>query len=314
MNRCPLTYELCDPSDRYSSKGLKLLSRNLKTLLSFPFTPEEQIKAALEIGGKLSIQGVQPKLSVVLNTSKGTFEIVEKGGKYIVKPPQQLYRELPENEDLTMRLAASVGIEVPLHGLMYNIDGSLSYFIKRFDRLPAGQKVAVEDFSQLMGFSRETKYSSSIEQVIGVIQKYCSFPQIEKIKLWRLVVFCFLTGNEDLHLKNLSLITRDDKVELSPAYDLLNSTIVRSKVEEEMALPIQGKKSGLKRLHLFDYLGKERMGIETRLLEKEFSKFERNIEKWHELISKSFLSEEMKLKYRALLNTRLLKLKPNDQE
>lgn len=308
MNRCPLTYEMCE-DQKYSQKGLKALSRNLKRLNDFPFTPEEQIKAALEIGGKLSIQGVQPKLSVVLNVAKNGFEIVEKGGTYIVKPPQQLYKELPENEDLSMKLASKVGIEVPLHGMMYNIDGSLSYFIKRFDRLSAGQKIAVEDFSQLMGFSRETKYSSSMEQVIGVINQYCSFPHLEKIKLWRLVIFCFLIGNEDLHLKNLSLISRNDKVELSPAYDLLNSTITRAKVEEEMALPIQGKKSHFKRAHLVDYFGKERLGLDLFLLEKELSKFETALDTWIELISKSFLSSEMKQKYVSLIKNRLTRLK-----
>ncbi|MFN3841565.1 MAG: HipA domain-containing protein, partial [Cyclobacteriaceae bacterium] len=92
---------------------------------------------------KMSIQGVQPKLSVKLNIGKGIFEVTDTGGTFIIKPPQDYYPELPENEDLTMRLARVMGIEVPLHGMIYAVDGNRSYFIKRFDRLARGKKAAV---------------------------------------------------------------------------------------------------------------------------------------------------------------------------
>lgn len=130
------------------------------------------------------------------------FEIVELGGTFILKPPHPIYDELPQNEDVTMRLAKSVGIEVPFHGMIYNIDDSLTYLIKRFDRLPRGHKVATEDFSQLMGHSRDTKYESSMEKLIPVIEKHCTFPLLEKMKLFRRTLFNFLVGNEDMHLKN----------------------------------------------------------------------------------------------------------------
>ncbi len=242
MNRCPITYELCD-DQKYSQKGLKLLSKSLKNLRDFPYTPKEQIQLAVQLASKLSIQGVQPKLSAILNLKEEKFEIVEKGGIFIIKPPQIHYEEVPQNEDLSMRLAKSVGIEVPLHGMIYNIDGSFSYFIKRFDR-SRRQKIAVEDFSQLLGYSRETKYESSMEKIIAVIEKHCTFPVIEKLKLFRLVIFNFLIGNEDMHLKNFTIIRPENKVELSPAYDLLNTTIIM-KATEEIALPIEEKKANL---------------------------------------------------------------------
>lgn len=167
MNRCPITYELCG-DQKYTLKALKLLSKSLNSLKDFPYSAEEQVLLASQMASKLSIQGVQPKLSVNLNVKKEQFEIVEKGGRFIIKPPHHIYKEVPENEDLTMKLAKIVGLEVPLHGLVYNSDGSLSYFIKRFDR-SRSRKIAVEDFSQLLQSDRETKYDSSIEKVISVI-------------------------------------------------------------------------------------------------------------------------------------------------
>ena len=133
MNRCPITYEECGDS-KYSDRGLKRLSRNLTYLSDLPYSAEEQIKEAAARADKMSIQGVQPKLSAVLSPKKSGFEIVDRGGRYILKPQVPAYFQVPENEDLTMRLAANIGIEVPLHGLVYSKDGSMTYFVMRFDR------------------------------------------------------------------------------------------------------------------------------------------------------------------------------------
>lgn len=302
MNRCPITYELCG-NEKYSQSGLRLLSKNLKNLHNFPFTPKEQIQLAAQLASKLSIQGVQPKLSVQLNVSKEHFEIVENGGTFILKPPHHLYDELPQNEDLTMKLAEKVGIETPIHGMIYNIDDSLSYFIKRFDRIPQGHKIGVEDFSQILGCSRETKYESSMEKVISVIEKHCTFPVVEKMKLFRLVIFNFLVGNEDMHLKNFTLIRREDKVELSPAYDLVNTTIVLNS-KEEIALPVRGKKSRLTRSDFIDYFGKERLRLPEASLNQELLKFEAMLDEWQELLNRSFLSEKARDLYKQLIHTR----------
>ena len=308
MNRCPITYELSEVQ-QYSKKGLKLLSRNLKNLKAFPFTPKEQVQLAAQHATKLSIQGVQPKLSVVLNVAKECFQIVDKRGRFILKPPHQVYDELPQNEDLTMKLAALSGIEVPFHGMIYNIDGSLTYFIKRFDRLALNQKVGVEDFSQLLGFSRETKYESSMEKVSSVIEKHCTFPIVEKLKLFRLVIFNFLVGNEDMHLKNFTLIRRENKVELSPAYDLLNTTIALQQANEEVALPIRGRKSNLAHADLVDYYGIERLGLTATVLKRELLKFEQAMNGWKELIANSFLSEKSRNRYQELVDSRWRRVK-----
>lgn len=306
MNRCPITYENCGDS-RYSQDGLKLLSKRLTNLKDFPYTSKEQIQLSGQMVEKISIQGVQPKLSVVLNVAEEVFEIVEKNGTFIFKPPHHLYEEVPQNEDLTMKLATVVGIKVPLHGMVYNKDGSLTYFIKRFDRLSKNQKVAVEDFSQLLGYSRDTKYDSSMEKMIPIIEKHCTFPLNEKLRLFRLVLFNFLTGNEDMHNKNFSLIRRKDTVELSFAYDLLNTSLI-TKTKEEMALPLRGKKSNLKRTDFVEYFGIERLGLPEVMIERELKNFKKSLNKWDEWINRSFLSLDMRQRYRKLIRDRWLRL------
>lgn len=176
MYKCPITYEWSECP--YSPKGMRILSSRLKNLKPFSYTSKEQVQKALEMVEKLSIQGVQPKLILDLDIAKEQLIVVEKRGSFILKPPHANYRELPENEDLTMKLAAVVGISVPPHGLIYNIDGTLSYLIKRFDRPDKKTKLRVEDFSQLSGHSRDTKYDSSMEKVVGIIQQYCTFPLV----------------------------------------------------------------------------------------------------------------------------------------
>ncbi len=306
MNKCPITYEVCE-GHKYSSKGLKLFSSRLKELHDFPFTAKEQRELALKQASKISIQGIQPKLSVKLNIHKGEFELVEQGGIFIFKPPHHIFDELPQNEDLTMRLAKTVGLEVPLHGMIYNLDGSLTYFIRRFDRLTKGRKLAVEDFSQLMGFSRDTKYESSMEALIPVIEKHCTFPLLEKLKLFRIIIFNFLTGNEDAHLKNFSLIRREGKVELSPVYDLVNSTIILH-TQEEIALPLRGKKRKLDYLDLFDYFGIQRLGLSVKILSEEVERFQQVLPTWEGLITKSFLSMHSIDKYCQLVQQRQARL------
>lgn len=304
MKRCPITYGICDDM-LYSKEGLKLLSPNLKSLAKLDFSAEELRAEAMHRASKMSIQGVQPKLSAVLNASSGKFEIVDKGGKYILKPQHHIFPELPQNEDLTMRLAASVGIEVPFHGLIYSKDDSLTYFIRRFDRKGHNDKIAVEDFAQLAGMSRETKYNYSMEKLIRLIDEYCTFPAIEKVKLFKLVIFNFLIGNEDMHLKNYSIVIRNGKVELSPAYDLLNSTIVLRSDAEEIALTLNGKKSNLTREILIDYLGRQRCNLTDRIIDKTITAIQEKLPFWFDQLKDSFLSDDMKMKYEALLRKRI---------
>jgi serine/threonine-protein kinase HipA len=303
MNICPITYQPCGDK-KYSDNGLKLLSRNLTQLKDLPLTQEEQLREAAIRADKMSIQGVQPKLSAKLNVKDEVFDIVDRDGEYILKPQNNFYPELPENESLTMKLAELIGVEVPLSGMIYSSDGKFTYFIKRFDRYGRNKKLSLEDFAQLAGKSRETKYDYSMEKLITLIDTFCTFPAIEKVKLFRLSIFNFLIGNEDMHLKNFSLITRDNKVELSPAYDLLNTTIVVPKSQEEIALPLAGKKRNLSAKILIDYFAKERLKLNPTIISQVFNRINTEWNNWEKLIKISFLSNEMKEKYFELMKKR----------
>ncbi len=306
MNKCPITYEPCGEAS-YSTKGVRLLSPQLRGLKVLRFTALELRQQAAARAGKMSIQGVQPKLSARLKIKNKQFEIVDLRGNYILKPPSDSYPQVPENEDLSMKLAHIVGIEVPIHGLVYAKDGSFTYFIKRFDRYGRNKKYALEDFAQLTGSHRDTKYKWSMEKLLPVIEQHCSFPALEKLKLFRRVIFCFLTGNEDMHLKNFSLITRENITTLSPAYDLLNSTLLTS-TQEELALPLHGKKSKLKAEDFIDYYAKSRMGLNKGSIQKVLNVFIRQETSIKQLIHRSFLSTDLQERYLSIFTERMKRL------
>lgn len=300
MHRCPITYEPCE--NRYSDRGLKLLSPKLEELKDFPYGLSQQLELAIQYSDKLSFSGVQPKLNARLNLESETFEAVRSRGTFILKLPHAMFEELPQNEDLTMRLAAHAKIEVPLHGMIYAVDRSLIYFIKRFDRI-GKNKLPVEDFGQLAGLPKEAKYDFSMEKLVPIIDEFCTFKMQEKAKLFRLTLFNFLVGNEDMHVKNFSVIREKDVTRLSPAYDLVNSTIViRSK--EEIGLPLNGKKSKLKRNDFLEYFGKEKLSLPDSLIHEIVSDFHHCLSPWQKLISNSFLSIEKKTSYLKILDER----------
>jgi len=306
MNRCPITYELT--GNKYSKAGLKLLSPKLTDLQDLAYTSEEQIREAANRAAKISIQGVQPKLSARLNLKLGIFEFVDLRGEFILKPQNPMFRQLPENEDLSLKMAKKCGIEVPIHGLIFSKDKKLTYFIKRFDRKGRNKKIAVEDFSQLSGETRETKYNSSMEKVVNIIDKYCTFPAIEKIKLFRRTLFNFLIGNEDMHLKNFSLISRNDKIELAPAHDFLSTTIALNLSQDEIALPLSRKKSNLSKKLFIEYFGNEKLCLNEKTINNVLISIHEAISSWYGLIEDSFLSTDLKSKYNDLLEERIKRI------
>lgn len=307
MMRCPITYEELS-SGRYSKTGLHRLNPALHDLRLFPFDRKAQLQEARKRMSKMSIAGLQPKLSAQLSIKDQVFQPVNKHGSFILKPQHPIYEEVPQNEDLTMRMAKICKIDIPLHGLIYAKDNSMLYFIRRFDRTGISGKIHVEDFAQVAGKTRETKYDYSMEKLVFLIEDHCTFPMIEKLKLFRRILFCWLCGNEDMHLKNFSLIHREEKIELSPAYDLVNTSIAVEDVEEEMALPLQGKKSNVTRSLLFEYFGRERLGLNERVLSRTESEFKNAFPEWQRLIEISFLSNEKKEAYLELVEARKQRL------
>jgi serine/threonine-protein kinase HipA len=307
MSCCPITYEELLKGERYSSKGLKILSKTLTELDLLPFTQEMLRKEARNQINKISIQGIQPKISARLNSKKHCFELVESQGTFILKPQTVDYPEAPENEDLSMKLAKEAGVLTPVHGLIYAEDNKLVYCIKRFDRVK-NQKISVEDFAQLAGMNRDTKYSYSMEKLIKIIEIYTTFPKIEKADLFLRVMVNFIIGNEDMHLKNYSLITYQNRVTLAPAYDFINSTLALGSAREEIALPLHGKKRNLKKKDLIDYFATEQLSLPTKIIDQQLQKIMDAQEKWADLIHSSFLSKSLKSKYAAIVQERMQRL------
>jgi serine/threonine-protein kinase HipA len=233
---------------------------------------------------------------------------VDRGGRFILKPNPLAYEEVPANEALTMRMAAEVGIEVPVHGLLRAKDDSWVYFVKRYDREGRSGKVHVEDFTQLSGATRVTKYDSSLERVVQLVEQFCTFPAIEKPKLAKRLLFCFLTGNEDMHLKNFSIWIQDSVVSLTPAYDLLNSTLVLENAKEESALPLQGKKRKLTKELWLDYFCKDRLKLTPGQIDKVVKDLQKAMPAFDRLIGQSFLSEDRQAGYRTILHARAKRL------
>lgn len=258
----------------------------------------------------VAVTGVQPKLSLDLekvdaHTSRLT--VVGLWGSYILKPPTDHFESLPENEDLTMKLATLCGIKTAEHTLIRLQSGKLAYLTKRFDR-QKDKKIHIEDLCQLTETLTEHKYRGSIEKVGKTIRTYATNKGLDALALFELVVFCFITGNADMHLKNFSLIRSEDgEVALSPAYDLVSTKLAMPEDLEESALTINGKKNRLKRAD-FDELA-TKLGIPAKSCERVYAKFVKKQTALLGLIEQSFLSDEMKEEYIALLVGNIEKLK-----
>ena len=229
--------------------------------------------------------------------------IVGLWGDFIFKPQTDAYPELPENEDLTMHLAEAARIKVVPHSLIHLADGSLGYITRRIDRTKKGEKIDMEDMCQLTLHPTEYKYKSSCEQIAKAIAAYSSTPRLDLVNFMQVLLFSFVTGNNDMHLKNFSLYRPKALYQLSPAYDLLNVAIANPKDKEEMALPINGKKAQIK---LADFLkASDTMGIEQRVTLGLINGLRNAMPAWIDLINNSFLSDEMKQNYLDLISRRM---------
>lgn len=260
------------------------------------------------IRSQTSLTGVQPKLSLNLSKHDGSnrLTIVGLWGNYIFKPQTANYLQLPENEDLTMYLAEAVKINVVPHCLIRLADGSLGYITKRIDRTKKGEKIDMEDMCQLTLHPTEYKYKGSYEQIAKVIMKYSDMPRLDLANYMQLLLFCFITGNNDMHLKNFSLYRPFEGYQLAPTYDLVNTSIANPNETEELALPLSGRKT---KLHLANFLqAAATMGIEENVVRHLTDNMSKALPKWMQLINDSFLDETMKEKYRQTIETRLARL------
>lgn len=255
----------------------------------------------------VALTGIQPKLSLNLEKQRGQltrFTIVGLHGDYILKPPSEEFAELPENEDLTMHLAQKVQIKTAMHTLIRLPSENLAYLTKRFDR-KEGKKIAVEDFCQLSESLTEHKYRGSVEKVGKLTRRLTANKGFESQRLFELVLFSYLTGNADMHLKNFSLIENTHgEYELAPAYDLLSTALVLPDDKEESALTINGKKNRLT-INDFDALAKS-LSINEKSLRSIYTRFGQVLPDWKRCIRQSFLTDEMQQKYIDLISEKFL--------
>ncbi len=306
--RCPISYKILGEHDqRYSKAGLRTLHPRLENLQVLPFSPQSLLQEAARRASRMSIQGVQSKLSAVLETSKRRIQIVDTGGRLILKPPSPSYPNIPENEDLTLKMATAFGLEAPDHGLLWAQDQSLVFWIRRFDRFGQKGRRHVEDFAQLAGERRDTKYAFSVERLIGLIERFCTVPQVEKARFFERFLFNWVVGNDDMHLKNYSIWHDGTLFRMAPCYDLLSTTLVLNSTTES-ALPLDGRDKYFSRSLLLDYLAAQRCGLTTRVIEKVLGNLVRSSHRWHQLMQESFLPPTTQEKYWALIQSRLQRL------
>ncbi len=253
----------------------------------------------------VSVPGVQAKLSLsLINEARGKHSrltvVGALGGNYIFKPPNENFPEMPQNEHVSMRIAEALGIKVVPSSLIRLQSGELSYITKRIDRTVDGRKIHMIDMFQIT--EAYDKYKSSMEKIGKALNAYSDNTLLDKLYFFELTIFSFLGGNNDMHLKNFSMIKTNYGWSLSPAYDLLNVTILNPEDKEELALTIEGKKKKLKFEH-FNQLGKT-LGLSSKQINGVFNRFQNNKESVFSIIDQSFLSEDMKSRYKEIMNER----------
>ena len=267
--------------------------------------------ATTVVSSHIAVTGVQPKLSLSLihdtlqKANRKRLTVVGAlGGNFILKPPTVHYPELPANEHLTMKMASLFGIETVPCSLIRLGSGELAYITKRIDRTDEGSKIHMLDMFQIT--DAVDKYKGSMERVGKAIAEYSSNTLLDKLRYFEVVLFCYLTGNNDMHLKNFSLFQQLDHWALSPAYDLLNVSLANPKDTEEMALTIEGKKRRLSR-KMFERFGLG-LGLNSKQIEGVFVRFQKQIPAALDLCERAFLSQESKEGYLEIFRLRCAKL------
>ena len=281
--------------------------RCLRALFGVPRLPRVDFElrnlhsVGLELAGKVALSGVQRKVAVALDAEGRALVPAPVGSRYVLKPQANAFPHVPENEHLTMRLAARCGLEIPACSLLRLADGSLAYVVRRFDRADDGRKLQVEDFNQLAEQPTKDRYERSAELCARLLKRHASEPVIEAVKLFRQMAFSWAVGNGDLHLKNLSLMTgADGRVRLSPAYDLLDSEIILG--ADDLALSVGGKKRNLTARSWREYGAY--CGLPEKVVRKELQRLSEHLRASLPVVERSLLPEELRALYADGLSSR----------
>lgn len=309
MSKCLFCYQALKENeiDFHPKCSKKIFGTTTAPLLNYTLD-EMEILAKEIIETSISVPGVQPKLSLwfiketLADGTKGRLTVLEAlGGHYILKPQNTTFPEMPENEHLTMKLAELLGIQTVVSSLIRLKSGEFSYITKRIDRTTKGEKIHMLDMFQIT--EAFDKYRSSMEKVGKAVIEHSSNTLLDVLRLYEVIVFSYITGNNDMHLKNFSLILKGENWGFAPAYDLLNVQLHLPEDKEETALTIGGKKSRLTKSD-FIILG-VKFGLSEKQIESVFQRFVKAEKKMLLFITQSFLSEANRIKYKDLLTQRL---------
>lgn len=309
MDRCLCCYKPLKPGDvdfhRACSK--RMFGTSVPPPLSY--TRKEIRKLAqVVIEKSVTVTGVQAKLSMDLEKDEhGNLQrltIVGVLGRYILKPQTEHFVALPEVEDLTMHLAEIAHIDTVPHSLIRFADGELNYITKRIDRTDDGRKIAMEDFCQLAGLLTEQKYQGSYEYLASLVKQYSDVSGLDLTIFWEQVIFSWIVGNADMHMKNFSLIMDGKgKYRLAPTYDQVSIALVMPEDTEELALPLQGFKT---KLMSFDFIyAMTDSGLDAGVAEKLLLRFQKYRQRWFECIDVSFIKENQKTLFKDIIANRL---------
>lgn len=308
--RCLFCYQELHEGEQHYHAACAKRFFGVPVVPSMPYSQADIHELAKQVvRSHTTVTGVQAKLSMDIQRTNQTsrLTIMDRGGKYILKPQTSQYPYIPEIEDLTMHLAQVLKIDVVHHALLRFDDGSFCYLTKRVDRDKKGGKIAMEDMCQLTEHLTERKYKGSYEQIAKAIRKYSAVPGLDLTKYWTIVLFSWIVGNSDMHLKNFSLYAPNgvDYV-LSPAYDLVNTLLVIPEDTEELALTLNGKKRKLTRQDFEQAMLSS--GLHEKAVSNIFDKFLRLYSEWEAIIHSSFLPEDMQTAYWQLIVQRIQQL------
>lgn len=296
----------CQPLENglYHEKcSMELFGRKEPPTLQYTLDDLHEL-ARRSIINNISVTGVQPKLSLDLSdVQSGKLTFVGLLGDYILKPQSEDYPSLPENEALTMLMARAVGINTAPSGLLPLASGELAYLTLRIDRAVFQKNRIVkrvrhmEDFCQATEHITENKYRGSMELTAKTIRKYSTQPGYDLTRLMDILIFTFITGNGDMHLKNFLLLYNAEELILAPAYDLLSTRLVISENidSEEFAMPINGKKSKIKEIDFLKFA--ESAHLKEIQYRNAIKRFGKKIDPMIRLIKQSFLDDSMKNEY-----------------
>lgn len=265
-----------------------------------------------------TVPGVQKKLSLHLLSDQSTprLTLVDYPTGYILKPQVEQFEALPEAEQLVMMMAETLGIATVPHALIQR-DGTVAYITRRIDHVFEGKRMkmlAMEDFCQLDLRLTQDKYKGSYERCAKIIARYSSRKGFDMAELFMRLVFCFVIGNSDMHLKNFSLIETKEGSNtyiLSPAYDLLPVNVIMPEDKEQFALAMNGKK---RNIHRNDFLKfAQTSGISNASAEKMIDAVIKRKKQFIEMCQESLLPQHLKERLNALIEERCSAIEKGSQ-